>query len=324
MNNTPKKPEKLRVFTWGFEWLKALDTSVSQQFTQNTGIKIEYEIAKQGLILPNNLLDALKNSAKPAFDVIWSNDVVTMNLAKQGFCEELDTDTLPNLNNLKSDAKPDAFDRWYMVNVYWLPYVLVYRKAAFPGGAPQSWSVLSESRHQGKIAFYPGGKGIYPIAQLLGGGTIEDIPDNMDACWNYLKSIKNQVNIFDITPPLIELFRNAELNLCFRVIPDANILLAEQLDVSWTIPKEGSSSAADVMWVPKYLPDNISYWAKQYINFAIAAQPQETWCRMLEAISVHPQVADRFSSTKIFHVAQKTKMRYEQEWMAKCSSIFTR
>ena len=175
MNNTPNKPEKLRVFTWGFEWLKALDTSVSQQFTQKTGIKIEYEITKQGLILPDNLLNALKNGTKPPFDVIWSNDVVTMDVAKQGFCEELDAATLPNLNNLKSIAKPDAFDKWYMANVYWLPYVLVYRKEAFSDGAPQSWSVLSESRHRGKIAFYPGGKGICPIAQLLGGGALKII-----------------------------------------------------------------------------------------------------------------------------------------------------
>ncbi len=322
LKDIPKKPKSLKVFTWGFEWLKALESSVSQPFTQMTGIQIEYEIAKQGLILPDNLLNALQNKSEPPFDVIWANDVVSMNLAQQGFCEKLDPEVLPNLNKLKPNAKPDVFSDWYMVNVYWLPYVLVYRVAAYPDGAPKSWSVLSDSRHKGRIAFYPGGKGIYPIAQIMGGGKIEDIPNNMRACWSYLNSIKKQVGKFDITPPLIAPLKNAELDLCFRVIPDANILLNAQVDVAFCIPKEGTSVSTDVMWVPKYLQQNISYWAKQYIDFAVSKQAQEQWCEMLAAISVNPEIKNKYTKAKILHVSQKYKMQYEHKWMDKCNSIF--
>ena len=49
------------------------------------------------------------------------------------------------------------------------------------------------------------------------------------------------------------------------------------IEVDWTVPKEGAKIDTDGLWIPKGLPENELYWAKQYINFAISPEGQQAW-----------------------------------------------
>lgn len=104
------------------------------------------------------------------------NVVPAAKLAQAGLCSHLDEEELPVLKELATRAKPEAkgLSGWPFVNLYVVRYALMFRDSKFPRGAPESWSVLCDPRFNGKVSIYPGGKGFYPIAQIMGGGALDE------------------------------------------------------------------------------------------------------------------------------------------------------
>jgi putative spermidine/putrescine transport system substrate-binding protein len=171
---------------------------------------------------------------------------------------------------------------------YIVHYVLVYRREAFPNGKPESWSVLLDSRHRGRVALYPGGNGLYAIAQVLEGGSLADIPNSMEPCWNFVRKIAGQIRRLDYSIALTDSIRAGEVDLCLRALPNALAFQREGLSVDWVAPREGVPHTMDALWVPRGLPDNRSYWASQYIDFALSLPVQERWCEALGVLPIHP------------------------------------
>lgn len=329
------KPDELVVMSWAGGWGKSLFEAVSKPFTELTGISIRQEI-NIGLKLPTTLLESLKGGLRPPFDVVWSNSVPAMRMAQEGWSDPLDEDTVPNLTALGRRAKPEGFSGWPLVSPYIVHYVMAYRDSAFPNRKPDTWEVMMEPRFRGKVALYPGGNGFYPIAQALGGGSVEDIPRDMTPCWKYLRKLKPQVGRLGYSIGMGELICSGELDICFRALTNAIAFKNEGVDVSWAAPREGITDTVDALWVPSNVPENVAYWSKQYINFALSPEIQERWCGMLGVMPLHPEARlpealrddpalarspDDFSG--ILYVPEIVKMQHELEWEAKFDEIFS-
>lgn len=329
------KPDELVVMSWAGGWGKALLEAVSRPFTDLTGIPVRPEI-NIGLKLPAALLESLENDRRPPFDVVWSNSAPAMRMAQAGWLDSLDEEAAPNLAALSSRAKPEGLSGWPFVSTYITHYVMAYRTSAFPHGKPDTWEVMLEARFKGKIALYPGGNGFYPIAQTLGGGSVENIPQEMAPCWNYFRKLRPQVSKLDYSIGMGEMIRAGELDICFRALPNAVAFKNEGLDVSWAAPREGITDTADALWVPRGTPENVAYWSKQYINFALSRDVQERWCDMLGVMPLHrgaaiptifqsdlafPKAPDDFSN--VLYVPEIIKMRHEMDWEAKFNEIFS-
>lgn len=320
------KPEQLVVMSWAGGWGKALEEAVSKPFTEATGVPVHHQI-NIGLKLPHSLLDAIDLNLRPPFDVVWSNSVPAMRLAQLGACIPLNEEAIPNLKRLSRRAKPEAFSDWPIVFPYIVHYVMVYREAAVDGRSLDSWELMLEPRFKGRIALYPGGNGFYPIAQILGGGSVEDIPHDMTACWEFFRKLRPQIGRLDYSIGMGELIRREILDICFRALPNAIAFQNEGLDVSWITPKEGVPDAADALWIPQNVPDDIAFWSMKYIDFALSREVQERWSGMLGVLPMHlaagvpeillntpglPKSPDDFSG--ILYVPEIIKMRHELEW----------
>jgi putative spermidine/putrescine transport system substrate-binding protein len=328
------KPDELVVMSWAGGWGKGLLEAVSQPFEALTGIRIRH-VTNIGLKLPAPLIESLDQRRRPPFDIIWCNSVPALRMAEQGHCNWLSEEEAPNLTALGARAKPEGLSGWPFVSPYITHYVMAYRTSAFLNGRPDTWEVMLEARFKGKIAIYPGGNGFYPIAQTLGGGSVENIPHDMEHCWNYFRKLRPQVGKLDYSIGMGDLIRRGELDICFRALPNAIAFKNDGLDVSWAAPREGVTDTADAFWVPKGTPDNVAYWSKQYINFALSRDVQQEWCGMLGTMPAHPEAAlpeayrdnpalpkspDDFSN--ILYVSETIKMRHEPEWEAKFKEIF--
>jgi putative spermidine/putrescine transport system substrate-binding protein len=329
------KPDELVVMSWAGQWGKGLSEAVSKPFTEITGISIRHEI-NIGLKLPAILLGSLKEGLRPPFDVVWSNSVPAMRIAQKGWSDFLDETTVPNLTALSHRAKPEEFSGWPLVSPYIVYYVMVYREAAFPDREPDTWEVMMEPRFRGKVALYPGGNGFYPLAQVLGGGSLADIPRNMTSCWKYFRKLKSQVGKLDYSIHMGKLINNGELDICFRALPNAIAFRNEGLKVSWATPKEGITDTVDALWIPKKVPENVAYWSKQYINFALSRDVQQRWCGLMGVMPMHPEasIPDAFrGETNIpkspddlsgtLYIPESMKMQYELDWEMKFNEIFS-
>ena len=83
---------------------------------------------------------------------------------------------------------------------------------------------------------------------------------------------------------------DAEIDMACTI--SVNALAARQsgIDVEWTVPVEGCKVDTDGLWIPRGLPENEEYWAKQFINFALTRDAQQAWCGALGLPPVFPGI----------------------------------
>lgn len=334
---------ELTVMSWAGRWGRSLQEAVSGPFEAETGIRVLHR-TNIGLKLPADLTSALGRGERPPVDVVWCNGVPAMRAAKAGWCDPLDGgdgggELVEQLERLHPRARPGgvggvgAQTRWPLVLPYVVQYVLVYRREIFET-PPTSWEVMFEPRFRGKLAMYPGGNGFYPIAQLLGGGAVADIPTKMDACWRFLSRLRPQIGTLDYSIGMAQLLADKRLDLCFRALTNALGFREEGQDVAWAAPREGVTDTLDALWVPRGLPADVAAVARRYIEYALSAPVQERWCGRMGVLPVHPEAAlpavfredptlpqSASDLSRVLHVAEHVKADHEEAWEAQFNRV---
>jgi len=327
----PDKPDEIIVRAWGGVWVESLDKGVSQSFTELTGIPVRHDLTEDNEIQPK-IWAAVAQERTPPLHVNWDTSTNATKSALRGVCEPLDD--LENLDDLLAVARPTGLEGYPIVNTYSYVYVLAYRDEAFPDGPPDSWQVLLDPRFKGRVALYDDGIGFHPAAQIAGGGTLEDIPDNMEPCWEFIRKLKEQEPLLGEDPDFTNWFQQGEIDVACTIISNARAARQNGIPVSWTVPMEGCKVDTDALWVPKGLPENEAYWAKQYVNHALSAQAQQTWCNGLGLPPVRPGlkppedlVGDPAYPTtpedfaRLISVPTPILVEHEKDWFARFNEI---
>lgn len=320
----------LRVLSWAGAWGEALRDGVSRPFQDATNVMIE-AVRHVGLRLPDALHRALEAGSEPPVDVVWCNTSPALRAARQGWCEPLEG--VPALTELADRARLVQLDGWPIAPMYVVHYVLVYRRCLYEV-PPDSWRVLERAAHGKRIVLYPGGNGFYPVAQVMSGGRVSDIPHNMEACWATVRRILPQLGARDYSISLPEVIRRGELDLCYRALPNVLAFQADGLDVDWTAPGEGIADTTDAMWVPRGLPPDVLACARAYIAFALSAQVQERWCKLLAALPLNRNARERHPAFDrprmprdpndldgVLYVPEDVKATHEPAWEATFESL---
>ncbi|TMQ03448.1 MAG: extracellular solute-binding protein [Deltaproteobacteria bacterium] len=315
----------LRVLSWAGVWGKALCDGVSRPFHEATGVAVE-AVPHVGLRLPDALGRALEADREPPVDVVWCNTSPALRAARRGWCEPLDG--APVLRELADRARPPGVDGWPIAQTYVVHYVLVYRRAQY-SAPPDSWHVLERAEHAGRIVLYPGGNGFYPVAQVMGGGRVSDLPRNLAPCWATVRRIRRQLATPSYSIGLSDVIRRGEIDLAYRALPNVLGFQADGLDVDWTAPREGIAETTDAMWIPRGLAPDVAACARAYISFALSARVQERWCEQLGALPLNRDARGRSRAfersslprdpddlTGILHIPEDIKATHEPEWEA--------
>ncbi len=282
------KPAELIVRAWGGVWVDSLDKGVSTPFSEMTGIAVRHDLTEDNEIRPK-IWAAVDQGRTPPIHINWDTSTNATKSALRGVTEDLSE--LPNLEGLLALAKPVGVDGFPLVNTYAYAYVLAYRDAAFPDGPPPSWQVLIDPQFKGRVAIYDDGIGFHPAAQIAGGGTLADIPDNMEPAWAFFEQLKANEPLLGEDPDFTNWFQTGEIDVACTIISNARAAKQNGIAVSWTIPEEGCKLDTDGLWIPQGLAENELFWAKEYINFALSQEAQQLWCNALGLPPVHPEVA---------------------------------
>ncbi|TCT02724.1 putative spermidine/putrescine transport system substrate-binding protein [Tepidamorphus gemmatus] len=327
----PPKPAELIVRAWGGVWVDSLKAGVSDPFTARTGIAIRHDLTEDNEIQPK-VWAAVAQNRVPPIHINWDTTANATKSALRGVTEDLSD--LPGLDDLLDLAKPVGLEGYPIVNTYAYVYVLAYRDEAFPDGPPTSWTVMLDPKFKGRIALYNDGIGFQPPAQIAGGGSFADIPDNMDACWEFMRKIKAQNPLLGEDPDFTAWFQNGEIDLACTISSNAREAKKNGIAVSWTVPVEGAKVDTDGLWIPRGLPENELYWAKQYIAFALTKEAQQVWLDGLGLPGVYPGLtppADLVGDPsypvkpedfeRLLLVPPQVQVEHQSEWFAKFKEI---
>jgi putative spermidine/putrescine transport system substrate-binding protein len=327
----PEKPAEIIVRAWGGEWVESLKKGVSDRFTEMTGIAVRHDLTEDNEIQPK-VWAAVDQGRVPPIHINWDTTTNATKSALRGVTEDLSD--LPNLANTTDLAKPVGLEGYPIVNTYGYVYVLAYRPEAFPDGAPKSWRDLLDPKFKGRIALYNDGIGFHFPAQVAGGGSLDDIPDNMDACWDFVREMKAQNPLLGEDPDFTTWFQNNEIDAACTISTNALAAKKNGVDLAWTVPVEGCKFDTDGLWIPKGLPENELYWAKQYINMAISQESQQVWLDGLGLPGVVPGLTppaglenDPAYPTKpadfehLILVSSMVQVQNESDWFGKFKEI---
>jgi putative spermidine/putrescine transport system substrate-binding protein len=194
---------------------------------------------------------------------------------------------------------------------------------------------MLDPKFKGRVALYDDGIGFNPVAVIAGGGTIDDIPDNMEPGWEFYRALKENEPLLGEDPDFTSWFQNGEIDLACTISVNARAARQSGIAVEWTVPEEGAKVDTDGLWIPKGLPANEEHWAREFINFALTKPVQEDWCGMLGLPPVHPNIAppqdlvnDPAYPTEpedfenLLAISSPVLVRNQPIWFAKFSEIF--
>jgi spermidine/putrescine transport system substrate-binding protein len=249
----------LNVYNWG----EYIDMSVLDQFTEETGIKVKYST-----FTSNEEMYAKVKSGGGNYDILVPSDYMIERLIQNDLLAELNYDNIPNASLIMDQFKGMAFDPndSYSVPYMWGTVGILYNTALLPEGTViDSWDALWNPEYKNQILMYDSSRdSIMCSLSRLGYDINTRNPEEVEAAAQALIEQKPLVLAYaldDVQDKMIA--GEAALALVYSgYVINA---MAENEDLAYCIPKEGSNIWLDSMVIPKSSKNKEA--AEKFIDF---------------------------------------------------------
>ncbi len=250
-----------------YNWDTYIGATTLADFKAATGISV-----KMSLFATDDELFARLASGNPGFDVIVpSNDYVSR-LKLADLLQPLDHAKIPHLANILPAFRDPDFDpgRRYSAPYTWVVLGIGYRKSKV-ASVPDSWKwVMDSDRYSGRIGVFSEADDMIELGAKYLGYSAHDIPARViDQVADMYIRQKPNIKIFDHDEGQ-DLLLSGEVDIVMEYNGDIAQVMAEDPDLDFVIPREGSLIASDGLCIPKGAPrpDN----AHQFINYVLGAK----------------------------------------------------
>jgi len=256
----------LNVLNWG----DYIDTKLLRQFEKETGIKVKYTT-----MTSNEEMMVKLSSADNIYDLCFPSDYVIEKLIEQDLLLEINKDNIPNMKNIDPRFLDLGFDPG---NVYSVPYmwgtVGILYNTTMVNEPVTSWEILWDDAYEGKILMYDSVRDTIGITLMMLGYDINTrSSEEVEAARDALIAQKPLVRAYLTDDIKMEMI-NGSAALAVVYSGDAMACMAENEDLAFTVPLEGSNVWFDNVIIPK-TAKNVSE-AEAFINFLCDAQVAAT------------------------------------------------
>jgi len=243
-----EEAKKLNVYNWD----TYIGQTTLQTFTDKTGIAVQYD-----LYANNEELFAKLKAGNPGYDVIFPSDYMVQTMIKLNMLMPVDHSKVPNLTNI-NPAKQFSDPGFNPGLKYGVPYMwgtigIGYRKSKVE--TPKSWKVLFEdSSHAGKIALLADERDVLGLAlKYLGFSVNSKSEAEVQKAKELL--IKQKPNIKAFAPDSgQDMLLSGECDIVMEWNGDIISVMAEDSDLAYTVPDEGTIVWTDNVCIPTGAP----------------------------------------------------------------------
>jgi spermidine/putrescine transport system substrate-binding protein len=251
-----------------YNWDTYIGETTLDDFKAATGVDVN-----MSLFATNDELFAKLRAGNPGFDVIVPGSEFVERMIKADLLMPLDHSKIPNMKNVSPEFISDApYDpgRKFSMPYTWLVIGIGYRKSKVKG-TPDSWKILFDSdEHKGKIAVMSDASELYRhVFKYLGKSVNGGTPELIRQAEEVLKKQKANIKAFHEDNGQ-DLLLSGEVDVVMEYNGDIAQVMAEDPDLNFIVPKEGSMKQSDTLAIPKGAPHPEN--AHAFINYLLDAQ----------------------------------------------------
>ena len=311
-----------------FNWYDYIDEDVLDQFTDETGIKVEY-----ANFTTNEEMYTKLSASPSSYDVLFPSDYMIELLIKQDMLAELDTSSMENYNELLDWIKSPGYDEAgkYSVAYMWGTVGILYN-TAMTDGEITSWDSFFDTKYDQSVFMMDSvrdtlGVGLKHLGYSMNSTDPDELAAARDSLVAQRKSGVVKAYFVDETKDLM-VANEAALALVWS--GDALYSTEKNEDLAYCVPIEGSNIWVDGMCIPKdsknkeaaqkfidfmCRPD-IAYKNQQYIYYStpVAAVVDMYTDEEKENLTLNP-TQDIIDRCEYFHDVSEYNDLYESMWM---------
>lgn len=280
--NYPTKT--LNVYNWG-EYISDEDdeeaglidvnSAFEEYFNKNLADKYGYYVkVNYSTYATNEDMYAKITNSAVAYDIVIPSDYMIQKMIANDLLVEIDTSKLSNYGNISEDFKGMYYDP---EDKYSVPYTygmlgIIYN-AEFVSEedvAKESWGLLWEPKYDGKILQFNNPRDAFGTAMYWKG---LDINSSDPEVWEQaLVLLKDQKNLLQgyVNDEIFNKMKGASAYIAPYFAGDFLTMAAENEDLNFYYPKEGTNYFVDAMCIPK-TSKNVDL-SHEYINFMISLE----------------------------------------------------
>ncbi len=237
-------------------------------FESATGIK-----AKMDLFADMDELFSKLKAGNPGYDaIVVANDYLER-MVKANMVTPLDHSKIPNMANIDPDFLNPTFDpgRKHSIPYQWGTIGIGYRKSAMNGVAVDSWKILLDSdQFSGKISLLGDAQNVIGCAlKYLGHSFNSTDPAELKKAEELLIAQKKHIKVFADDNGQ-DLLASGEVVACQEWSGDIAQVMAEDEDLDYSVPTEGSNIWEDTWAIPVGAPHPGN--AHAFLNFVLDAE----------------------------------------------------
>ena len=262
---------EVNVYNWGEYMPDGMDGSVDliEKFEQETGIKVNYKEYDS-----NETLYAELKPGNTSYDVIIPSDYMISRMIEEDMLEKLNFDNIPNYKNIM-DAYKNSDDVQYdptgeySVPFSWGTVAIVYNKTMVDEPV-DSWDIFWDEKYAGQILMFDNSRDAFGIAlKKLGYSQNTTDEAELEAAAEELRKQKPLVQAY-VMDQIFDKMGNGEAAVAPYYAGDIITMMAENPDLDYAFPKEGTNRFVDAMAIPKGAPNKEN--AEAFINFMCDAE----------------------------------------------------
>ncbi len=252
----------LKVYNWG----EYADMSVIKAFEKEYDCEVVYET------YDSNETMYTKLQGGNEYDIMVPSEYMIERLIKEDLIQKIDWSLITNKDNLDNTVLNQEFDK---NNDYWVPYFygnvgIVYDKTKVSeSDLSAGWEVLRNTKYKGNIYMYDSERDSFMVALKALGYSMNSTDENeAKEAYEWLLEQRKTMDPTYGGDDTIDAMKNSEKAMAVMYSGDAAAVMAENEDMGFYMPNEGTNLWFDGFVVSKTCKD--TEMAMNFINFMIS------------------------------------------------------
>ncbi|MCD7894785.1 MAG: ABC transporter substrate-binding protein [Erysipelotrichaceae bacterium] len=252
----------LKVFNWG----EYADMDVIYAFEDEYDCEVIYET------YDSNESMYTKLQGGNTYDVMVPSEYMIQRLIKEDLITTIDWSYITNSDSLDSSILNQDFDP---NNDYWVPYfygnvgILYDTTKVDESDLEDGWEILRNTKYKGDIYMYDSERDSFMVAlKALGYSMNTTDETEIEEAYNWLVDQRNTMDPTYATDDVIDAMMNSSKAMAVIYSGDAAAVMAENEDMAFFMPEEGTNYWFDGFVVSKDCEDvELAY---EFINYMIS------------------------------------------------------